>query len=83
MPMSPVPQGAGQTASSSVGEVGKRQTREQAPNAAPMARIENKLQSRVQSRLQNRIDQHFDPNVDPINGATPIAGANERLRKRR
>jgi hypothetical protein len=49
------------TASSSVGRVGQRQTRDQVvPSAPPMARINNRLISRVQSRINSRIDRNYN-----------------------
>jgi hypothetical protein len=47
----------GQTAQSSVGQAGQRQTREQAvPSVAPMSRISSRIQNRVETRLSTRID---------------------------
>lgn len=53
---------AGQTADSSVGQVGQRQTRETvAESIAPMARIDTRIRNRVQLRVDNRIGRNYDP----------------------
>ena len=51
----------GQTAQSSAGQVGQRQTREAtAPLVrAPLDRIDTRLRTRVQSRIRNRIDRGY------------------------
>jgi hypothetical protein len=68
----------GRVADSTVGQVGQRQTREQAAQGiAPTARIRNRISNRVQSRLRNRIDRSYDPQA---NAADPFAVAADRLR---
>jgi len=52
----------GQTAQSSAGQVGQRQTREATAAAlgrAPLDRIDTRLRIRVQSRIRNRIDRGY------------------------
>lgn len=69
---------AGQTARSSVGQVGQRQTREQAaPSIEPMGRIASRVQNRIQSRIHNRIDRYYDPRA---NATSPFATAGEQAR---
>lgn len=72
---------AGRTASSSVGQVGQRQTRESAAAGAgikPMARIASRIQNRVQNRVRNRIDRYYDPQA----GATdPFAVAEDQMNR--
>jgi hypothetical protein len=68
----------GRTATSSVGQVGQRQTREEAAKSiAPMGRISSRIQNRVQSRIRNRIDRNYDPLA---NARTPFAAAEEQTR---
>lgn len=60
----------GQVASSTAGQVGQRQTRDQvaaAQGRAPLARIDTRLRNRVQSRIRNRIDRGY------MSGASPTA----------
>lgn len=55
---------SGRTARSSIGQVGERQTRDQASQVwgiAPMARITSRVQNRVQNRVRNRIDRYYNP----------------------
>jgi len=68
----------GRVASSTVGQAGQRQTREQAaPNIQPMDRIASRIQNRVQSRLRTRIDR----DEAPIEAAlTTFAAADEQTR---
>lgn len=71
----------GQTAQSSAGQTGQRQTRataETAVGAVPLARIGNRVPNRVQSRVRNRIDRYYDP---VANAASPFAVAGERIRE--
>jgi hypothetical protein len=69
---------AGRTATTSAGEVGQRQTREDvSTEVAPMSRISNRIENRVQNRLRNRIDRAYDPQA---NATTPFAVANEAAR---
>jgi hypothetical protein len=68
----------GQVAKSTVGQVGKRQTREDvAKVVAPMARINSRIQNRVQSRIRNRIDRNYDPTA---NASSPFEVASEQVR---
>ena len=68
----------GRVASSSAGQAGQRQTREQAvQGAAPMERIASRIQNRVQSRLRNRIDRNYDPQA---NATSPFAIAEDQAR---
>lgn len=69
---------AGRVATSSVGEVGQRQTREQmAPNTQPMARIASRINTRVQNRIRTRIDRNYSPQA---NATSPFAVAEEQAR---
>lgn len=71
---------AGQTARSSVGQVGQRQTRETESNSTglkPMARISSRISNRVQNRIRNRIDRNYDPQTG---AADPFAAAEDRSR---
>lgn len=68
----------GQTAEVSGGQVGQRQTREDAaPNFEPLGRITNRVQNRVQNRIRNRIDRYYDPRA---NAASPFEIASEQAR---
>lgn len=71
----------GQTAQSSAGQIGQRQSRataEKTVGVVPLARIENRVPNRVQSRVRNRIDRYYDPRA---NAASPFAVAGERIRE--
>jgi hypothetical protein len=75
----------GETARSTVGQVGERQTPEQLGRDAgiePMARITSRIQNRVQSRIRNRIDRYYDPQA---NATSPfdVAGNQARTAGRR
>lgn len=66
-----VEQRLGRVAEASVGEVGQRQTRNQAVGGTrPLARISSRLQTRVQNRLRNRIDRNYDPQANATNPFT-------------
>lgn len=67
----------GQTAKSSAGRAGQRQTREAAQGVKPMTRVSNRINNRVQSRIRNRIDRHYDPQA---NAVSPFAVAEEQTR---
>lgn len=72
--------GRGETARSTVGQVGQRQTREQLAQDAgiePMARINSRVQNRVQSRIRNRIDRYYDPQA---NATSPFDIAGDQAR---
>lgn len=71
----------GETAKSTVGQVGLRQSQGQLAqelNAKPMARLENRIQNRIESRVRNRIDRYYDPKA---NATSPFSIAGEQLRK--
>lgn len=69
----------GRVADSAVGQVGQRQTREQAPTGIKsMARVANRIQNRVQNRIRNRIDRDYDPQAGMTD---PFAVAEDRARR--
>ncbi|UIJ44421.1 hypothetical protein LZK98_15305 [Sphingomonas cannabina] len=73
------PNRAGQVASSSVGEVGQRQTNEQrGPNTQPTARLDTRINNRVQNRIGNRIDRSYYQQAD---AASSFALAEEKTRE--
>lgn len=52
----------GQTANSSVGQIGQRQSRANAAqNVAPTGRVNNRIVNRIQSRIRSRVDRSYDP----------------------
>lgn len=52
----------GGTARTGSGQIGVRQTRDDAPSSIqPMGRIQSRVANRVQSRIRNRIDRYYDP----------------------
>lgn len=68
----------GRAASSAVGQVGERRSRQQTgASIQPMARIDSRIQNRVQSRIHNRIDRYYDPNVDTT---SPFKMAGDQVR---
>lgn len=70
----------GQTATSSVGQTGQRQTREQVAQEAgiePMARIGGRIQSRAETRIRNRIDRNYAPQPS---AASPFIVSGEQAR---
>ncbi len=68
-----------QTAESSAGQVGQRQTREKvAPNINPAGRTNSRIANRVESRIRNRIDRYYDPQA---NATSPFKVAEEQTRK--
>jgi len=72
-------QQVGQVAESSAGQVGQRQTREQAPaNIKPMARIDDRIANRVQNRIRSRIDRFYNPLA---NTASPFETAADQIKK--
>ena len=75
-----------QTARSSVGQVGQRQTRAQAAaSIQPMGRIATRIDNRIQSRLHSRIDPTYDANDDAaaqLKLAGAKAGVGGRLNRR-
>jgi hypothetical protein len=73
------PASAGHNARSSIGEVGQRQTREDAfrQQTQPMARIDSRIRNRIQSRLRTRIDRTYDPQA---NATSPFDVATEETR---
>jgi hypothetical protein len=53
---------SGRVPNSTVGQVGQRQTRQQAAQGiAPMARIASRIQNRIETRVHSRIDRGYDP----------------------
>lgn len=71
----------GRLAESEVGEVGRRQTRDQEiANIKPAARINNRIANRVQSRIRNRIDRNYDPQA---NATSPFSVADAESRDTR
>lgn len=61
----PVEAPIGQTARSTVGQVGQRQKRDEAASTAnPMQRLATRIQNRVQNRVRNRIDRYYDARPD-------------------
>lgn len=74
----PLGQETEHTASLESGELGQRQTRDEAaPNIEPLGRISNRVQNRVQNRIRNRIDRYYSPQA---NAASPFEVANDRAR---
>jgi hypothetical protein len=70
----------GDTAGSSVGRAGQRQSREEAAQLIgikPMGRISGRIENRVQSRIRNRIDRYYDPQA---NATSPFAVADDQVR---
>jgi hypothetical protein len=68
----------GHTASSSVGSVGQRQTRDTvAGSIRPTARLNSRITSRIQSRLLTRIDRNYSAEADPTRS---IKAAEDTLR---
>lgn len=71
-------QQAGQVAKSSAGQVGRRQTREEAAaKINPLAAVNGRLQNRVESRLRTRIDRYYDPQANTL---SPFKVAGEETR---
>ncbi len=69
---------AGSTAEVAGGEVGQRQTVEEAaPNVEPTRRIANRVQNRIQNRIRNRIDRNYNPRA---NTTSPFEVASDRAR---
>lgn len=69
---------SGRMAHTGVGQIGQRQTREQAaPNVEPLSRINNRIANRVQNRIRNRIDGHSTPQA---NATSPFSVAVEQAR---
>ena len=67
----------GRVATSSVGEAGQRQTRDQAHGIEPTARIDSRVQNRVQNRVRTRIDRDYDAQATT---ASPFAAAEDHSR---
>lgn len=77
-PLPPPPPAQGRVAESTVGEVGQRQSREDAVEGIrPATRLANRIQNRVQLRLRNRIDRNYDA---AANATDPFAIAQEQTR---
>jgi hypothetical protein len=57
----------GQTATSSAGQVGRRETREEAATKInPLAAVDGRVQNRIQSRLRTRIDRDYTPQSNTL-----------------
>lgn len=68
----------GRVADSAVGQVGQRQSRDQAETGTPpTARLNSRIQNRVQSRIRNRIDRFYDPTA---NANSPFEVASDEAR---
>lgn len=66
----------GRTVTSSVGEVGQRQTRDQlAVAGAVNARQNLRIATRIQSRLRSRIDRFYDPQSNAMSSIEDAASA--------
>ena len=76
----------GQTATSSAGQVGRRETREEAATKInPLAAIDARVQNRIQSRLRTRIDRDYNPQsntLSPFLIAGEVARTPRRLTRR-
>lgn len=71
---------SGEVASSSVGRVGQRQTRDtDQTNIEPLARFDSRVANRVQSRIRNRIDQDYDPTA---NATEPFKTAADKTKSK-
>ncbi len=81
LPIVPVPDTLpGQTATSTAGQAGRRQSRDelgQQAGIAPMARIGGRVRNRVETRIRNRIDRDYDPQANTI---SPFAAAGDQAR---
>jgi len=75
----------GSVSSSSVGQVGVRQTRENSPVVAPTARIANRINNRVNLRVNNRIDRNYQSNAGTfapyLNAAEEVKNASRRIKR--
>lgn len=72
--------GTGQTATSTVGQTGQRQTRDQLAQDAgiePLARIDSRIRNRAETRIRNRIDRYYDPQA---NTTSPFVVAGDQAR---
>jgi hypothetical protein len=78
--------GGGQTATSSVGQVGRRETRDEAATKInPLGASDGRIQNRVQSRLRTRIDRFYTPQsnaLSPFLIAGEVARTPRRSRRR-
>lgn len=62
----------------SAGEVGQRQSREQAaPSLRPLERVASRITNRIQSRVHTRLDRYYDPQG---NAQSPFKVAGEQAR---
>jgi len=79
--VSPQPEARpGQTATSTTGQAGQRQTRDQLAVKAgiePLARIGGRIENRAQTRIRNRIDRYYDPLA---NATSPFVVAGNQAR---
>ncbi|WP_144037357.1 hypothetical protein [Sphingomonas sp. TZW2008] len=68
----------GGTARIGSGQIGVRQTRDDAPSSIqPTGRIQSRVANRVQSRIRNRIDRYYNPRANAI---SPFAVADGQAR---
>lgn len=68
----------GGTARTVSGQIGVRQTRDDAPSSIqPTGRIQSRVASRVQSRIRNRIDRYYNPRANEI---SPFEIAGDQVR---
>ncbi|VXD00896.1 hypothetical protein [Sphingomonas sp. 8AM] len=68
---------AGQVAKSAAGEIGQRQTREDAERVTAMGVVNGRVQNRIQSRLRTRIDRFYNPRANALS-AFAVANDEER-----
>ena len=80
-PIAPTPETLpGQTATSTAGQAGRRQSRDelgQEAGIAPMARIGGRVQNRAETRIRNRIDRYYNPQANTV---SPFAVAGDQAR---
>lgn len=76
-PLRTGPMQPGHIATSSVGQIGQRQTGDRGPDAVPTGRIANRLQNRVQNRIQTRVDRDYEAQTS---ATSPFAVAEDQVR---
>lgn len=83
-PARPVDQGSGlrdvgRTADAGAGEIGQRQSRDQAaPTVDSLGRVAGRIENRIENRIRNRIDRYYNP---AANSTSPFEQAEDRLRR--
>lgn len=86
MPITSLPETLpGQTATSTAGQAGRRQSRDELAQEAgipPMARIGGRVQNRAETRIRNRIDRYYDPQANTVSPFV-VAGDQARTAVRR